>query len=82
MEQAEKTAFLRVPYNRIQRWYLFPVWLKNAYRDFLLLILNPFRYKKDYIESKTFYEKRKGGAFFGGQRTDQADSERTERISE
>ena len=47
-----------------------------------LLILNPFGYIQDYIESKTFYKKRKGEAFFGGQGTDQADSERVEGISE
>ena len=59
-----------------------PGMVEKCISGFFLLILNPFGYKKDYIESKTFYEKRKGGAFFGGQRTDQADSERTERISE
>ena len=47
-----------------------------------LLILNPFGYKQDYIECKTFYKKRKGEAFCGGQGTDQADSEWAEGISE
>ena len=47
-----------------------------------LLILNPFGYIQDYIESKTFYNKRKGEAFLGGQGTDQADSERAEGRSE
>lgn len=47
-----------------------------------LLILNPFGYIQDYIESKTFYKKRKGEAFCGGQGTDQADSEWAEGISE
>ena len=40
-----------------------PGMVEKCISGFFLLILNPFGYKKDYIESKTFYEKRKGERF-------------------